>query len=82
MDQIFRVAPQIPILVFCAERDEGVAKLAVQRGAPDYLLKAHLDGYWVPKALHSVIERAANAEALFEEKERAQMLKDYAFPNY
>jgi PAS domain S-box-containing protein len=47
--------------------------LAVQRGAPDYLLKAHLDGYWLPKALHSAVERAANAEALFEEKERAQV---------
>jgi PAS domain S-box-containing protein len=47
--------------------------LAVQRGAPDYLLKAHLDRYWLPMALHSAVERAANAEALFEEKERAQV---------
>jgi diguanylate cyclase (GGDEF)-like protein/PAS domain S-box-containing protein len=72
-DQIFRVAPRIPILVLCAGRDEYVAKLAVQRGAPDYLLKAHLDAYWLPKALHNMIERAANAEALFEEKQRTQV---------
>jgi PAS domain-containing protein len=72
-DQLFRVAPRISIIVLCAGRDEGVAKLAVQRGAPDYVLKSHLDGYWLPKALHSMVERAANAEVLFEEKKRAQV---------
>ncbi|MDB6107272.1 MAG: hypothetical protein JWO52_7271 [Gammaproteobacteria bacterium] len=72
-DRIFRVAPQIPILVLSAVQDEEVAKLAVQRGAQDYLLKTHLDGYLLPKALSSMVERAANAEALFEEKERAQV---------
>jgi diguanylate cyclase (GGDEF)-like protein/PAS domain S-box-containing protein len=72
-DRLSRVAPRIPILVLCAGRDEYVAKLAVQRGAPDYLLKAHLDAYWLPKALHNVIERAANAETLFEERQRAQV---------
>jgi diguanylate cyclase (GGDEF)-like protein/PAS domain S-box-containing protein len=72
-DQLFRVAPRIPILILCAGRDEEVAKLAVQRGALDYLLKAHLDGYWLPKTLHSLLQRAANAEVLFEEKERAQV---------
>ena len=50
-----------------------VAKLAVQRGAQDYLLKARLDSYLLPKALGSMVERAANAEALFDEKERAQV---------
>jgi PAS domain S-box-containing protein len=72
-DQIFRVAPQIPILVLSAVQDEDIAKLAVQHGAQDYLLKTRLDGYLLPKALDSMVERAANAEALFEEKERAQV---------
>ena len=72
-DRIFRLAPQIPILVLSSAQDEEVAKLAVQRGAQDYLLKARLDGYLLPKTLRSMVERAANAEALFEEKERAQV---------
>ncbi|MHB8814374.1 MAG: putative bifunctional diguanylate cyclase/phosphodiesterase [Steroidobacteraceae bacterium] len=72
-DCLFSLVPQIPILVLSASQDEDVAKLAVQRGAQDYLLKAHLDGYLLPKTLRSMIERAANAEALFEEKERAQV---------
>ena len=72
-DCLFRLAPHIPILVLSASQDEDVAKLAVQRGAQDYLLTAHLDAYLLPKALRSMVERAANAEALFEEKERAQV---------
>jgi diguanylate cyclase (GGDEF)-like protein/PAS domain S-box-containing protein len=72
-DRLFLAAPKIPILVLSASRDEHVAKLAVQRGAQDYLLKDRLDSYLLPKALGSMVERAANAEALFEEKERAQV---------
>jgi diguanylate cyclase (GGDEF)-like protein/PAS domain S-box-containing protein len=72
-DRLFRLVPQIPILVLSAKQDEDVAKLAVQRGAEDYFLKAGLDGYLLAKALRAVVERAANAETLFEEKERAQV---------
>src|SRR5271155_952892 len=72
-DRLFKAAPDIPILVLSAVQDEDIAKLAVQRGAQDYLLKTRLDSYAVSKALRNMIERAANAEALFEEKERAQV---------
>ncbi|MGB6487745.1 MAG: EAL domain-containing protein [Steroidobacteraceae bacterium] len=72
-DRLFRLVPQIPILVLSAKQDEDVAKLAVQRGAEDYFLKAGLDGYLLAKALRAVVERAANAETLFEEQERAQV---------
>jgi diguanylate cyclase (GGDEF)-like protein/PAS domain S-box-containing protein len=72
-DRVFRLAPRVPILVLTAPQDEAVAKLAVQRGALDYLLKDHLDAYLLPKVLSNMIERAANTEALFEEKERAQV---------
>ncbi|HSY07639.1 MAG TPA: EAL domain-containing protein [Steroidobacteraceae bacterium] len=75
-DKLFHAAPQIPILVLTSSQDEDIAKLAVQRGAQDYLLKARLDSYLLPKALNSMIGRAANAEALFEEKERAQVTLD------
>ena len=72
-DRVFRAAPNIPILVLIDPQDEDTAKLAVQRGAQDYLFKARLDAYLLPKAVVSMIERAANAEALFDEKERAQV---------
>jgi diguanylate cyclase (GGDEF)-like protein/PAS domain S-box-containing protein len=72
-DRLFRAAPHIPILVLSALPDEDIAKLAVQRGAQDYLLKGRLDSYLLPKTLGCMVDRAANAEALFEEKERAQV---------
>jgi len=72
-DRLFNVAPQIPILILCTPQEEETAKLAVQSVAQDYLLKAHLDAYLLVKAVGSMIERATNSEALFEEKERAQV---------
>jgi diguanylate cyclase (GGDEF)-like protein/PAS domain S-box-containing protein len=72
-DRLFALAPYVPILVLIAPQDEAVAKLAVQRGAQDYLFKDRLDAYLLPKVLRNMIERAANTEALFDEKERAQV---------
>jgi diguanylate cyclase (GGDEF)-like protein/PAS domain S-box-containing protein len=72
-DKLFRRAPQIPILILCTPQEEETAKLAVQAGAQDFIFKGHLDPYLLPKAVGSMIERAANTEALFEQKERAQV---------
>lgn len=72
-DRLFQAAPHIPILILTTTADEGVAKLAVRRGAQEYLLKGRLDAYLWPKAVSSMIERASSTEALFEEKERAQI---------
>jgi diguanylate cyclase (GGDEF)-like protein/PAS domain S-box-containing protein len=72
-ERLFQLAPHIPIMVLTSAEHEDVAKLAVQRGAHEYLLKSRLDSYLLPKAVRSMIERAANLEALFEEKERAQV---------
>jgi diguanylate cyclase (GGDEF)-like protein/PAS domain S-box-containing protein len=72
-DTLFRAQPDIPILVLSPLRDENVARLAVQRGAQDYLLEERLDGYSMPKALAGMLERSAHAEALFLERERAEV---------
>ncbi len=72
-DQIFRAAPQIPILILTAAQHEEVAKFAVRHGAQDYLLTTRIDAYLLPKTVRSMIERALITEALFEEKERAQV---------
>jgi diguanylate cyclase (GGDEF)-like protein/PAS domain S-box-containing protein len=66
-------APGVPILVLVDVGDEDVAKEAVNCGAQDYLLKTRLDNYSLTRALHSVIARKAVEDALFLEKERAQV---------
>ena len=75
-DRIFQTSPEVPILVLSSLEHENAAKLAVQRGAQDYLLEDDLDGYLLPKALRNMLERASNAEDLFREKERAQVTLD------
>jgi diguanylate cyclase (GGDEF)-like protein/PAS domain S-box-containing protein len=72
-DQLLRASPHTPILVLSHLRDEDVARLAVQRGAQDYVLQERLDGYSLAKALSNMLERSAYAEALFLERERAQV---------
>jgi diguanylate cyclase (GGDEF)-like protein/PAS domain S-box-containing protein len=72
-DQLFQATPNIPILVIATLQDEHIAKLAVRHGAQDYLLKQRLDGYSLCKALESMVERTANAEALFAQRELAEI---------
>jgi DNA-binding NtrC family response regulator len=75
-DRIFQMSPDLPILVLSSLEYEDAAKLAVQRGAQDYLLEDHIDSYVLPKMLRNMLERSSNAEALFREKERAQVTLD------
>ena len=76
LDSLLLAVPHVPILVFSDPGDEGLAKQAVQRGAQDYLLKDHLDGYTLPRALRNAIDRKAAEDALFLERERAQVTLD------
>ena len=70
-DKLFSAAPYIPILVMAGNGNEALAKEAVGRGAQDYLLPGHLDGYSLSRALRNAIERKAVEDALYVERERA-----------
>jgi diguanylate cyclase (GGDEF)-like protein/PAS domain S-box-containing protein len=76
VERLLHASPHVPILVLSHLRDESVAKLAVQRGAQDYLLQERLDGYSLCKALNNMLGRCAHAEALLLETERAQVTLD------
>jgi diguanylate cyclase (GGDEF)-like protein/PAS domain S-box-containing protein len=73
LDRLCAAAPQIPIVILSSSEDEAIAKAAMQRGAQDFLLKERVDDYILTKTLAAVIDRAAIAEALFNEQERAQV---------
>jgi diguanylate cyclase (GGDEF)-like protein/PAS domain S-box-containing protein len=72
-DKLFTTAPDVPILILGGSAEEALAKQAVGRGAQDYLLPGRLDSYSLPRALRNAIERKAVEDALFVEKERAQV---------
>jgi diguanylate cyclase (GGDEF)-like protein/PAS domain S-box-containing protein len=73
-DEVFAAAPHIPILILSDSDREDLSAQCIQRGAQDYVLKRHLDRYWLPRALRNMIERKILKEALFLEKERAQVM--------
>jgi len=72
-DTLSLAAPSVPILVLGGVNDEDIAKEAVKRGAQDYFLKVRLDSYSLTRALRSGIARKAAEDAIFLEKERAQV---------
>lgn len=73
LDRLLLAAPRVPILVLSGLDDEGIASQTVQHGAQDYLPKDHLDSYTLSRALRNMIDRKRAEDALFTEKERAQV---------
>ena len=73
LDKIFRISPHVPILVLSSSQHETIARQAIHHGAQDYILEDNVDDPAIAKAVRNMIARAANTEALFTEKERAQV---------
>jgi diguanylate cyclase (GGDEF)-like protein/PAS domain S-box-containing protein len=70
-------APRVPLVVLTGLDDDSLATQALQEGAQDYLLKSQIETYGTTRglvrALRYAIERKALEDALFVEKERAQV---------
>jgi diguanylate cyclase (GGDEF)-like protein/PAS domain S-box-containing protein len=72
LERFRTAAPRTPILVLCSASEEQTAKLALGRGAQDYLVKERIDDYSLPKALNGMIGRAAKDTALREQSDHTQ----------
>src|SRR5208282_3941857 len=66
-------APRIPLVVLTGLDDELLATQALQEGAQDYLIKGQIDARGLLRSLRYAVERKSTEEALFVEKERAQV---------
>jgi PAS domain S-box-containing protein len=66
-------APRVPLVVVSGVDDESLAVQALQEGAQDYLVKSQIETRGLQRALRYAIERKILDEALFAEKERAQV---------
>jgi diguanylate cyclase (GGDEF)-like protein/PAS domain S-box-containing protein len=73
LEQVWRAAPHVPVLVIGSPDEDAAAMQAVMRGALDYLHQDRLDSYTLPRALERLIERTAAEEALFFERQRAEV---------
>lgn len=63
-NQVFLAAPEAIVLILSTASDEETARLAVQRGADDYLVKGHVGSHWLPRALRYLMERKTTRDAL------------------
>src|SRR6202521_988726 len=66
-------APHVPLVVLTGLDDESLAAQALQEAAQDYLIKGQIDTRGLLRALRYAVERKTMEEALFVEKERAQV---------
>jgi diguanylate cyclase (GGDEF)-like protein/PAS domain S-box-containing protein len=66
-------APRTPLVVLTGLDDDALAIAALQQGAQDYLVKGQIDGRGLLRAMRYAVERKTMEEALFDEKERAQV---------
>ena len=67
------LVPRVPLVVLTGCDDESLAVRALNEGAQDYLVKGQIDARGLMRALRYAIERKRMEEALFDEKERAQV---------
>jgi diguanylate cyclase (GGDEF)-like protein/PAS domain S-box-containing protein len=66
-------APHTPLVVLTGMDDESLAIQTLQEGAQDYLVKGQIETRGLPRTLRYAIERKVQEEALFGEKERAEV---------
>jgi PAS domain S-box-containing protein len=71
--RVHAAAPRVPLVVLTGLEDESVTEEALQEGAQGCLIKGQIDAPGLLRALRHAIDRKFMEEALFEQKERAQV---------
>jgi PAS domain S-box-containing protein len=66
-------APSVPLVVLTRLEDESLAEQALQEGAQEHLIKGQIDTRGLLRVMRYAVERKAMEEALFAEKERAEV---------
>ncbi len=71
--RVHAAAPQVPLVVLTGLDDEAQAAQVLQEGAQEHLIKGQVDTRGLLRAMRYAAERKNLDEALFAEKERAQV---------
>lgn len=69
----YAAARHVPLVVLTGLDDEALAARALQDGAQDYLIKGQIESRALMRALRYAVERKSMEDALFAEKERAEV---------
>jgi diguanylate cyclase (GGDEF)-like protein/PAS domain S-box-containing protein len=73
LDRLLRASAHIPVLLIGDDGGNDKLAHAMEQGAQDYLLRSNLDAYGLARALNGAIGRKAAEDALYAERERAQV---------
>jgi len=73
VQQTHAAAPRVPLVVLSGSDDQSLAVQALKEGAEDYLVKDQIDARRLQSAVRYAIERNLLEDALFVEKEQAQV---------
>lgn len=71
--RVHATAPRTPLVVLTGIDDQRLAARALKEGAQDYLIKGQIETRSLIRAMRYAAERKAMEEALFGEKERAEV---------
>lgn len=75
-NQVSAVAAKALIMVLSTTADEALVNQAILCGAHDYLVKSHVEAYWLPRALKYLIERKVSTDALRISEARFRSMSD------
>ncbi len=78
LQEIQRVAPDLPVVVLTGRDDSELAVKAVRAGAQDYLVKGRVDGHLLVRAMRYAEERKRNLLELSHSEERFRSLLENA----
>ena len=73
VERIHVALPRVPVVLLCDPGNEPTAVRALQSGVQDYLLKGEVEAHHLMRVLRNAVERKIVEEALFREKERAEV---------
>jgi diguanylate cyclase (GGDEF)-like protein/PAS domain S-box-containing protein len=76
MRRVRAIVPRVPIVLLCGPNDESKAIEAMREGAVDYLISGQIKARELMRAMEHAIERKILEDALFKERERAQITLD------
>jgi diguanylate cyclase (GGDEF)-like protein/PAS domain S-box-containing protein len=74
--KVLQAAPNALILIVSSASDVEAARVAVQHGAHDYLIKGHVDSHWLPRVLRYLIDRKLVQDALQTSEARFRAMSD------
>ena len=78
-ETLHAAVPEMPMVILTGNTDDGLAALAMQRGAQDYLVKGEADASVLVRALRYARERSAFRQSMIDRESRFRALVEHSY---